>query len=112
MGKARSGGARRSQGGKKFLDLSDHKIRSLLGHKMAAAFHHAAFEVAAAEDLDGAAAALEARGVDVVENLDLPHKRSLFVRDPDGTALEFFIRRGGGFDALEDLRGAPLLFAA
>ena len=50
--------------------------------------------------------------MEVVENLDLPHKRSLFVRDPDGTALEFFIRRGGGFDALEGLRGAPLLFAA
>ena len=77
-----------------------------------AGFHHAAFEVAAAEDLDGAAAALEARGVDVVENLDLPHKRSLFIRDPDGTALEFFIRRGGGFDALEGLHGAPRLFAA
>ena len=31
--------------GKKFLDLFDHKIRPLLGHKMAAAFHHAAFEL-------------------------------------------------------------------
>ena len=77
-----------------------------------AGFHHASFEVAGDEDLDGAAAALEDLGVQIIENCDLPHKRSLFIRDPDGTALEFFIRRGGGFGAPSRLRGEQRLFAA
>ncbi len=77
-----------------------------------AGFHHASFEVAADEDLDRAAAALDGLGIEVIENCDLPHKQSLFIRDPDGTALEFFIRRGGGCGAVSDLRGERRLFAA
>jgi catechol 2,3-dioxygenase len=77
-----------------------------------AGFHHAAFELGADEDMDKAAEGLAERGVEVVKTADLPHKRSLIVADPDGTLLEFYVRRSGGFDAVAAARGAERLFAA
>jgi len=50
--------------------------------------HHFAMEVAGEAELDGAAGRLRARGVQVEREFDLPHKRSLLLRDPDGVAVE------------------------
>ncbi len=78
----------------------------------AAGFHHCAFEIGPDEDLDEAAAKLAERGIDVIESCDLPHKRSLFILDPDDTPLEFFVRRDGGFKAVSDLEGKARLYAS
>ena len=77
-----------------------------------AGFHHAAFEVSGDENLDEAAEELQRRDVAIVEACDFPHKQSLFIVDPDGTKLEFFIRRDGGFEAVASATGAARLFAA
>ena len=77
-----------------------------------AGFHHASFEFSADEDIDKAVEELAARGVDVVKTTDLPHKRSLFIVDPDDTRLEFYIRRDGDFDAVATAAADERLFAA
>ena len=82
------------------------------GDGVAVGFHHAAFELPTDEDIDAAAEELGARGVEVIRSCDLPHKRSLFIVDPDGTRLEFFIRRDGGFESVAETSGSDRLFAA
>ncbi len=42
------------------------------------------------DDLNEAAAELRRRGIAVERELDLPYKRSLFIKDPDGIRLEFY----------------------
>lgn len=64
-------------------------------------FHHAAFEVWPDEDLDRAEAALKKRGVRILHRADLPHKASLCIAGPSGIPLEFYIRRGGDFSAVD-----------
>ena len=61
---------------------------------LAPGLHHCAFEVWPEDDLDLAVGDLEKLGVPVVLTLDLPHKKSLFVEDPDGIRLEFYQHRG------------------
>jgi catechol 2,3-dioxygenase len=74
--------------------------------------HHVGFEVWPGEDLGRAAVELGRRGVTILADLDLAHKRSLCIADPDGIRYEFFVRRGGGFAALADLAGEAQAFAA
>ena len=74
--------------------------------------HHTSFEIAADEDLEKAAADLNDLGVEVIKTCDLAHKRSLFIVDPDGTKLEFFVRREGRFEAVAAVSGEERLFAA
>lgn len=64
--------------------------------------HHFSLEVASERALDEAQAKLEARGVRPERTVDLPHKRSLFIRDPDGVAVEFVFPRSASiaFDVL------------
>ncbi|MDA0261451.1 MAG: VOC family protein [Proteobacteria bacterium] len=87
-------------------------ILAQAGPGTTAGYHHTAFELAADDDLDAAASALVRHGVKIVERCDFPHKQSLYIVDPDGTKLEFFIRRGGGFDAVVEASGEARLFAA
>lgn len=66
--------------------------------------HHYSLEVASEEALERAQSKLEAKGVRAERVIDQPHKRSLFVRDPDGVAVEFVYPRSGtiDFDALPE----------
>jgi catechol 2,3-dioxygenase len=74
--------------------------------------HHAAFEMAPDEDVAESLKRLESVGVEVVRDLDMPHKRAVTIRHPDGILLEFYIRRGGGFAATDAARGEERLFVA
>jgi catechol 2,3-dioxygenase len=53
--------------------------------------HHAAFMLDPRDDLDEAVAKLDAMGILIIRRIDNSRKRSLFIRDPDGVLLEFFI---------------------
>ncbi len=56
--------------------------------------HHSAFELWPEDDLDQAVKDLEKLGVPVALTHDLPHKKSVFIEDPDGIRLEFYQHRG------------------
>ena len=58
-------------------------------------YHHAAFEVASETALDDGERALTARGIAPVQKVDLPWKRSFFLRDPDGLLSEYYVTRHG-----------------
>lgn len=58
-----------------------------------ASYHHAAFEVADDAAFEASLAALQARGITPERQLDLPWKRALFLRDPDGQVSEWYVRR-------------------
>jgi catechol 2,3-dioxygenase len=79
---------------------------------LAPGLHHAAFEVWPDEDLATAAKALAAKGIRVVSDLDLRHKRSLCILDPSGLKLEFYVRRAADFGDVARASGEARLFAA
>lgn len=64
--------------------------------------HHASFVMAPGEDIDAAAAILKRIRIDIVAKIDAPHKHSLFIRDPDGLLLEFYVLRDGGLAAVDE----------
>lgn len=64
--------------------------------------HHAAFEVWPQDDLAAAASQLTRMKVPPAGLYDLPHKESLFIRDPDGLLLEFYKPRGADFSAVDE----------
>jgi catechol 2,3-dioxygenase len=74
--------------------------------------HHASFVMAPDEDLDAAAAILTRIRIDIVARIDAPHKRSLFIRDPDGLLLEFYVPKPGGFEAVDRASVEDLVFLA
>jgi catechol-2,3-dioxygenase len=51
------------------------------------------FQIDAEQDLDRAGAELERRGIRPVAELDNETKRSIFITDPDGMLLEFYVQR-------------------
>ncbi|MBM3503892.1 MAG: hypothetical protein FJX65_08455 [Alphaproteobacteria bacterium] len=74
--------------------------------------HHVSFELWPHEDVTKSVAALKARGAKILADLDLPHKRSVCIADPDGIRFEFFVRRPGGFAAVAARRGEDQAYAA
>ncbi len=64
----------------------------------APAYCHASFELEGERALEDAMQALAARGIEVETTVDLPWKRSLFMRDPDGLRSEWQVRRSGRRD--------------
>lgn len=54
---------------------------------------HFSFEVADEADLVRSEAAVKADGIAVDHVVDCAHKRSFFIRDPDGMGLEFYVSR-------------------
>ena len=63
----------------------------------APAYHHAAFELASENALDAARRDLARQGIGIEAEVDLPWKRSFFLRDPDGLLSEYYVTRGGAF---------------
>ena len=72
--------------------------------------HHFALQVADEAALDQAAKRLAAADIRVVRTTDLPHKRSLFVHDPDGMPVEFVCVRSDDIDYDALAEGADLGF--
>lgn len=68
-------------------------------------FHHGSFEVWPGDDLDRAQVDLEQLGAPIEYWIDAPHKKSVFIREPSGLLLEFYIRRDGDRPASRD--GVP-----
>jgi catechol 2,3-dioxygenase len=64
--------------------------------------HHAAFQVADENDLVASERRVAQAGIEVVRSVDNAHKRSFFVRDPNGILLEFYCARAREvtFDAI------------
>ncbi|MGJ7614030.1 MULTISPECIES: VOC family protein [unclassified Variovorax] len=58
-----------------------------------ARYHHASFELFDEAALDAAVEALHARGVAIARSVDLPWKRAIFLRDPDGIRSEWYVKR-------------------
>ena len=63
-----------------------------------AGYGHAAFEIANEDALDDAVETLRDSGTAIVEMVDVPWKRSLFLDDPDGLTSEWYVRRDGARD--------------
>jgi catechol 2,3-dioxygenase len=63
--------------------------------------HHFSFEVES-EALDRAAAGLATHGFTLERKVDGPLKRSLFLIDPDGFRVEFFVNTSNNYAALRD----------
>lgn len=59
--------------------------------------HHFSFEIASRQALNEASQALRARGVEIVRETRGPLKDSLFLQDPDGFLVEFFVRTGADY---------------
>lgn len=73
--------------------------------------HHGSFECSVDEDMAIAEAELAKRMIEVVASIDNEYKRSIFIRDPDGILLEFYVRRSTRRDGFKDdgSASAPLL---
>lgn len=57
--------------------------------------HHISFELPDAAELRASLAALPGHGVAVERVVDVAHKQSFFIRDPDGGLVEFYALKSG-----------------
>lgn len=64
--------------------------------------HHVAFEVGDVGELDSAEHALTGAGLKLERREDNPAKRSVFLLDPDGLRVEFFVRHNDSFAGVDD----------
>jgi len=78
------------------------------GNGLEPGLHHFAFELASEHDFKSASQRLRAAGVKVELEVSNDHKRSIFLRDPDGLCLEFCHRNSQGAGSLA---GHPLHLA-
>lgn len=93
-------------------DLQITLLRGKIGHTDLAicprasglepGLHHVAFELESEADLTSAADRLHVQGVEIEFKVDNPHKRSIFLRDPDGIRLEFCYHRRRGVASFAD----------
>lgn len=87
----------------------DHHL--VLVPASSASYHHASFQLADEATLDSAVAGLRTQGVAIARQVDLPWKRSIFLRDPDGLCSEWYVKRPAP-RALSALGDAALADAA
>jgi catechol 2,3-dioxygenase len=66
-------------------------------------YHHVSFELESEAAVAAAEDALRAKGIEPSERIDIPSKRSFYLRDPDGLLSEYYVRREPIFP---DLSGA------
>lgn len=70
--------------------------------------HHLAFRLSSPSAMDRSLHRLKQRGIDAILTIDNPHKRSVFVADPNGFTLEFFSRRSNDSRAVVQPKGRML----
>jgi catechol 2,3-dioxygenase len=86
--------------------LHSYPFNLVLVRGAAPAYHHVSFELANEAQYDAAIAALAECGITPERTIDLPWKRSIFLRDPDGQRSEWYVGRNrarspsGGHEAL------------
>ena len=71
-----------------------------------AGLHHVSFELADESDLADAKDKLATAGITVDFEVDNARKRSMFLRDPSGTGVEFYADRSLNFDAIDQAPAA------
>ena len=74
--------------------LGEYPYSLAIAQGAKAAYHHAAFELADEAALEAAKGALTGKGLTLAAETDVPWKRSIFLRDPDGLLSEYYVRRG------------------
>jgi catechol 2,3-dioxygenase len=65
-------------------------------------YHHAGFEAWSEEELSASVARAKARGLRVDLDIGNAFRRSVFITDPDGFRLQFFVDRGAPLSALSE----------
>ena len=77
------------------------------GNGLEPGIHHFSFDVPSEAKLASAEQRLRSAGVEIELIVDRPHKRSIFVRDPDGLRLEYRAARKGNLGDIS--KEAPAL---
>lgn len=72
-------------------DLDAYEYNLVLVPHSHAAYHHASFQLKDEAALESAKAALAQKGIALVNEIDLPWKRSIFLKDPDGMLSEWYV---------------------
>lgn len=75
--------------------LSEYPFNLVLVAAETCAYSHVAFELENESGLQGALRALNSNGMPIEREVDLPWKRSFFLRDPDRILSEWYVLRGG-----------------
>jgi catechol 2,3-dioxygenase len=73
--------------------LENYEFSLVLVSGDAPLYHHASFELADEAALSTGEASLASRGIPIAKTVDVPWKRSIYLRDPDGLRSEWFVRR-------------------
>jgi catechol 2,3-dioxygenase len=89
---------------------SGYQYHLVLLESSAPAYGYVAFELANEIALEVAAQDLKHGGIQIEYAVDLPWKRSFFLRDPDGLMSEWYVRRDGRRN-LTARNEVPLLYA-
>lgn len=74
--------------------------------------HHIAFEMANEKKLDDAEERMKERGMQAELKLDHATKRAVFIRDPDGLLVEFFVERDAPLSKMDELEPGLALHLA
>ena len=74
--------------------------------------HHGSFELMDATDLDGAKEKLAKRGVTVERVVEHPARRAIYVRDPSGNRIQYFVNGSSGLGTLAALPPAEAIWVA
>ncbi len=72
--------------------------------------HHVSFQLPSHDELDASLAALPAKGIKVERTVETAHKDSFYIRDPDGSLLEFYARKPAPLEPGSLPRGRELAF--
>jgi catechol 2,3-dioxygenase len=75
-------------------------------------YHHAGFEAWSETELDESLARAKAQGVEVDVEVSHPFRRCVFVTDPDGFRVQFFVNRGAPLSALGEVGEDIALYLA
>jgi catechol 2,3-dioxygenase len=83
------------EGGVVYLggSLDDYEFSLVLVAGDEPLYHHASFELSGEAMLSAAETALASRGIPIAKRVDVPWKRSIYLRDPDGLMTEWYVRR-------------------
>ncbi|XOT94171.1 VOC family protein, partial [Alcaligenes pakistanensis] len=75
--------------------LANYDYSLVLVRDAEASFSHGSFELASLQDLEQTLERLKARNITPIHDVNLPWKRSFFLRDPDGLLSEWYITLDG-----------------
>ena len=77
-----------------------------------AGLHHLGFDVGDEDEMNGAEERMRQAGVEPELQLEHPTRRSIFVRDPDGIRMEFYVDRAAPHNSLAEMEEGLALFLA